>query len=56
MLQAFRDVNRATRQGIWDVTQRCEDLSDTVRVVRNDFRDVDAEIAARFDALLGGVR
>jgi len=56
VVQAFRDLNLATRQGIWAVTQRCEDLSDTVREVRNDYRDVDAEIAASFEALMGGAR
>ncbi|MEO5663311.1 MAG: hypothetical protein ABIR39_08495 [Nocardioides sp.] len=54
VVQAFRAVNLATREGIWSVTQRCEVLSDTVRVIRNDFRDIDAEISARFEHLLGG--
>ena len=56
VVQAFRDLNLATRQGIWAVTQRCEDLSDGVREVRNDYRDVDAEIAATFEALMGAAR
>ncbi len=56
VVQAFRDLNLATRQGIWAVTHRCEDLSDGVREVRNDYRDVDEQIADRFEALLGGAR
>lgn len=54
LLETFRAVNRATRVGIWDVTHTCEDLSDGVREVRNDFREVDLQVAARFDLLLGG--
>ena len=56
VVATFREVNRATRAGLWDVAQRCEDLSDGVREVRNLFRTVDAEIAERFEALLGGQR
>lgn len=56
VVATFREVNRATRAGIWDVAQRCEDLSDGVREVRNLYRAVDAEIAERFDALLGAQR
>ena len=56
VVSTFRDVNRATRAGIWDVAHLCEDLSDGVREVRNLYRTVDAEVAARFDALLGGQR
>jgi len=56
VVRAFRDLNLATRQGIWAVTQRCEDLSDGVREVRNLYRAVDVDIAERFEALLGGAR
>ena len=56
VVATFREVDRATRAGIWDVAQRCEDLSDGVREVRNLYRAVDAEIAARFEALRGGAR
>lgn len=54
LLETFRAVNRATRIGIWDVTHKCEDLSDGVREVRNDFREVDLQVAARFQQLIGG--
>lgn len=54
LLEMFRAVNRATRTGIWDVTHTCEDLSDGVREVRNDFREVDLQIAARFTLLMDG--
>jgi hypothetical protein len=54
VVATFREVNHATRAGIWDVAQRCEDLSDGVREVRNLYRAVDAQIADRFEALLGG--
>ena len=56
VVATFRAVNRATRAGIWDIAHRCEDLSDGVREVRNLYRSVDADIAARFEALLGGAR
>jgi hypothetical protein len=56
VVATFREVNRATRAGIWDVAQRCEDLSDGVREVRNLYRAVDVDIAERFEALLGGAR
>ena len=54
VVATFREVNRSTRAGIWDVARRCEDLSDGVREVRNLYRDVDLDIADRFTALLGG--
>jgi hypothetical protein len=53
VVAAFREANRATRAGIWDVAQRCEDLSDGVREVRNLYRSVDTQVAERFEALLG---
>lgn len=56
VIATFRAVNRATRAGIWDAAQRCEALSDGVREARNDYRAVDADIAERFAALLGGQR
>ncbi len=56
LVAAFRDVNRATRAGIWDVAQHCEDLSDGVREVRNLYREVDEATAERFEALLGRSR
>lgn len=56
VVEAFRAVNRAVRAEIWDVAQRCEDLSDGVREVRDLFRAVDADVAERFQALLGGPR
>lgn len=54
LLETFRAVNRATRERLWDVTQRCEVLSDAVRETRNDFREVDAEVARSFRLLMGG--
>lgn len=56
LVATFREVDRATRAGLWDVAQRCEDLSDGVREVRNLYRSVDAGVAERFEALLGGQR
>lgn len=56
VVATFREVDRATRAGIWDVAQRCEDLSDGVREVRNLYRAVDAAVAERFEALLVGQR
>lgn len=53
LVAAFRNVNRATRAGIWGVAQHCEDLSDGVREVRNLYREVDEAVAERFEALLG---
>lgn len=46
-------ANSATRSELWDVTRRCEDLSDGVREIRNLFRTVDEDVAAAFEALLG---
>lgn len=56
VVATFRAVNRDTRAGLWDVAHRCEDLSDGVREVRNLFSAIDADIAERFAALLGGRR
>ncbi len=53
VLATFRAVNRATRAGIWEVAQRCEDLNDGVREVRNLFQAVDEAVAEHFVALLG---
>ncbi|PUA81254.1 hypothetical protein [Nocardioides currus] len=54
IVASFREADRATRAGIWDVAQRCEDLGDGVREVRDLYRDVDREVAERFSAMLGG--
>ncbi|HXH80737.1 hypothetical protein [Nocardioides sp.] len=56
LVATFRHVDRATRAGIWDAAQRCEDLSDAVREVRNLYRSVDEAAAERFEALHGEVR
>lgn len=53
VVDTFREVNRATRAGIWDSAQHCEDLSDGVREVRHLYRCLDAAVAERFEALLG---
>ncbi len=54
LVETFREVNGATRAGLWEVAHRCEDLSDGVRELRNLYRKVDEAIADRFDSLAGG--
>ena len=53
LVETFREVNGATRAGLWEVAHRCEDLSDGVRELRNLYRKVDEAIADRFDSLAG---
>ncbi|MCW2832452.1 MAG: hypothetical protein JWN68_405 [Nocardioides sp.] len=56
LVATFRHVDRATRAGLWDAAQRCEDLSDGVREVRTLYRAIDEAVAERFAALRGEVR
>ncbi len=54
LLETFRHVDAATRDGLWEVAHRCEDLSEGVRELRNLYRTVDEAVADRFDSLFGG--
>lgn len=56
LVATFRQVDGATRAGIWGAAHRCEDLSDAVREVRNLYRAVDEAVAERFETLRGAVR
>lgn len=56
IIAAFEEANAATKACLWDVTHRCEDLSDGVRDVRDHFRDVDEAVATTFERLLVRVR
>lgn len=54
LVETFREVDRATRDGLWEVAHRCADLSEGIREIRNLYRNVDEAVADRFDSLFGG--
>jgi hypothetical protein len=48
-------ADEATRRRLWDQAHRCQELHEMLRAFRNDVRDVDADVAERFEALTGAV-